>query len=118
MGTNTMLGAPVAHVTDETFEREVLKADTLVMVDFWAEWCGPCRMIAPVVEALARTYEGTVKVAKLDVDANPLTMTRFDVRNLPSLLFFRNGEVVDRVVGAVPRSVLEQRIQRLLAAQG
>ena len=109
--------AVVMAVTDESFEQDVVRADGLVMVDFWAAWCGPCRMIAPVVEQLARDYAGRVTVAKLDADGNPETVTRFGVRSLPSILFFRDGVVVDQVVGAVPRATLEQRLQQHLSAR-
>ena len=109
--------AVVMTVTDESFEQDVVRAEGLVMVDFWAAWCGPCRMIAPVVEQLARDYAGRVTVAKLDVDGNPATVTRFGVRSLPSILFFKDGVVVDQVVGAVPRATLEQRLQQHLSAR-
>ena len=109
--------AIVIAVTDESFEQDVVRAEGLVMVDFWAAWCGPCRMIAPVVEQLARDYAGRVTVAKLDVDSNPEAVTRFGVRSLPSILFFRDGVVVDQVVGAVPRATLEQRLQQHLSAR-
>ena len=107
-------GDMVATVTDETFESEVIQAHGLVMVDFWAAWCGPCRAIAPLVEQLASDYAGQVKVGKLDADANPHTMSRFGVRNLPSILFFDGGTVVDRVIGAVPRGTLEAPIRNYL----
>jgi thioredoxin len=107
--------APVT-VTDADFAAEVEQAEGLVMVDFWAAWCGPCRAIAPVVSQLAQEYAGRVKVAKLDVDANPQAMMRFGVRSIPSILFFKGGKLVDGVVGAVPRATLQQRIEKLLAA--
>lgn len=107
---DTRTGA-VLEVTDASFSTEVEQASGLVMVDFWAAWCGPCRMIAPIVEQLATDYEGRVKVAKLDVDANPGTTARFNVRSLPSVLFFRDGKHVDTVVGAVPRPMLERRLE-------
>ena len=109
--------AVVMAVTDESFEQDVVRADGLVMVDFWAAWCGPCRMIAPVVEQLARDYAGRVTVAKLDVDSNPEVVTRFGVRSIPSILFFNDGAVIDQVVGAVPRATLEQRLQQHLSAR-
>ena len=101
-------------VTDETFDHEILQASGLAVVDFWATWCGPCRMIGPVVEQLAREYEGRAKIAKLDTDANPATQARFGVRSIPTLLFFKDGALVDRVVGAVPRAVLERKIEQHL----
>lgn len=101
----------VIEVTDANFASEVQEVSGLVMVDFWAAWCGPCRMIAPIVAQLASEYEGRVKVAKLDVDANPETAARLNVRSIPSVLFFKDGEHVDTIVGAVPRPVLERRLQ-------
>ena len=99
-------------VTDADFEQEVEKNDKLTVVDFWATWCGPCRMIAPVLDQLAAEYKDTVKVAKLDVDANIKTATRFNVRSIPMLLFFKDGKVVDQIVGAVPRQAIEAKFKQ------
>ena len=101
-------------VTDENFATEIEGAEGLSMVDFWAAWCGPCRLVAPIVEQLASDYEGKVKVGKLDVDSNQRTAVRFNVRSIPTILFFKDGKLVDTVVGAVPRPVLEQRLQQHL----
>ncbi len=99
-------------VTDESFEQEIESSKGLVLVDFWAEWCGPCRMVAPVVEELAEEYAGTLKVAKLDVDENQRTAQRFSVRSIPTILFFKDGRHVDTVIGAVPKAALERKIQQ------
>lgn len=104
---------PVA-VTDSDFAAQVEQHDGLAMVDFWATWCGPCQIIAPLVEQIAEEYEGKVKVAKLDVDANQQVAFRFNVRSIPSILFFKNGEHVDTVVGAVPKAYLVERIEKHL----
>jgi thioredoxin 1 len=101
-------------VTDENFASEIEGADGLSMVDFWASWCGPCRMVAPIVEQLATEYEGKIKVGKLDVDANQHTAVRFNVRSIPSILFFKDGKLVDTVVGAVPKPILERKVKELL----
>lgn len=105
----------VMTVTDATFPEEVESSDSLTMVDFWAVWCGPCRMVAPVVEELAAEYEEKgLRVGKVDVDDNPQTAARFGVRSIPTILFFKNGEVVDRVVGAMPKKAFEEKIQQHL----
>jgi len=97
-------------VTDGTFQAEVEQAQGLVLVDFWAEWCGPCRMIAPILDQIAAEYAGKLKVTKMDVDANQQTPIRFNVRSIPSLLFFKGGKHVDTVVGAVPKAHLVGKI--------
>ena len=104
----------ILTVTDDNFPTEIEGAEGLAMVDFWAVWCGPCRIIAPIVEDLAREYDGKVRVGKLDVDSNQRTAARFNVRSIPSVLFFKDGKLVDTVVGAVPRPVLEKKIQEHL----
>ena len=104
------MAGPIA-VSDETFEEEVIKSDIPVLVDFWADWCAPCKMIAPIVEQLATEYDGKVKFAKLDVDTNPGAATTYGVRSIPTLLIFKEGSPVGQVVGAVPKSVLQRRIE-------
>ena len=98
-------------VTDETFEQEIEKHEGLAVVDFWATWCGPCRLVAPILDQLAADYNGKAKVAKLDVDSNPSTSTRFNVRSIPTILVFKEGKLVDTVVGAVPKAKLESKFQ-------
>lgn len=97
-------------VTDADFAAEVEGQKGLTVVDFWATWCGPCRMIAPILEQLATEYDGKVTVAKLDVDANPRSAARFGVRSIPTLLFFKDGKLVDQVIGAVPKAQLEAKL--------
>jgi len=103
-------------VSDQNFETEVIKSDTPVLVDFWAVWCGPCRMVAPVLEEIASEQGDKVKIAKLDVDANPITAGRFGVRAIPTMILFKNGREAQRVVGYVPKEKLLQQIQPHFAA--
>jgi thioredoxin 1 len=105
--------ANVVEVTDQNFQ-EVTGAAGLSMVDFWAVWCGPCRIVAPIVEQLADEYAGKVTVGKLDVDNNQRTATQYNVRSIPTILFFKEGKVVDQVIGAVPRAALESKIKQHL----
>ena len=108
------MGHPIA-VTDTDFEEQVMKATMPVLVDFWADWCMPCKMIAPMVEDLANEYDGKVTFVKLDVDANPETSMKFGIRSIPTLLLFKDGKPVDQVVGAVPKAVLKKRLENALA---
>ncbi|MBI2171265.1 MAG: thioredoxin [Chloroflexi bacterium] len=105
---------PVA-VTDTDFEEKVLKSKTPVLVDFWAEWCAPCRMIAPIVEELSTEYDGKIAFTKVDVDVSPETSIKYGIRSIPTLLVFKNGKPVDQVIGAVPKSVLKKRLESAIA---
>lgn len=100
--------------TDSNFDELVLKSDKPVIVDFWAEWCGPCRMVGPIVQEIGEDFSETAVVGKLDVDSNPDVTTKFGIRNIPTILFFKNGEVADKQVGAVPKSVLVQKLEALM----
>lgn len=102
------------HVDDNNFEEIVLKSDKPVMVDFWAEWCGPCRMIAPFVEEISSEYEGKAVVVKCDVDSSPAVAAKFGIRNIPTVLFFKNGEVADKQVGAVPKDNFVSKLEALI----
>lgn len=105
----------ILTVTDQNFADEIEGSDGLSIVDFWAAWCGPCKMVAPIVEELAEEYgDRGLRVGKLDVDQNPQTASRFAVRSIPSILFFKNGELVDQVVGAVPKPHLEEKVKQHL----
>lgn len=97
--------------TDQNFEEEVIKSELPVLVDFWAVWCGPCKMIAPIVEQLAEELAGKVKVGKLDVDSNQETSIKYGIRGIPTLLIFKNGQVVDTIVGAVPKATILNKLQ-------
>lgn len=103
------------EVTDANFEEKVLQSDKPVIVDLWAEWCGPCKMIGPILDEIASEHEGQVVVAKVDVDNNPETPTKYRVRNIPTILFFKNGELKDKQVGAVPKKTIEQKLKPLLS---
>ena len=106
------------ELTDQNFDEEVLKSDLPVLVDFWAEWCQPCKAISPIVQQIARDYEGRIKVGKLDVDSNDITSTTYGIRGIPSLLIFSDGKPMDQVVGLAPKSVISKKIDGVLAASG
>ena len=106
--------AEILDVTDASFEREILKSETPVLIDFWAEWCAPCRQIAPIVKDLAASYHGKVKIVKMNIDENPATPGRYGVRAIPTVLAFKNGTVVGQITGARPKSAFEEMVQKLL----
>jgi thioredoxin 1 len=114
MNTNIETTEHELTVTDQSFDREVLAGQQPVLVDLWAAWCGPCRMIAPLVHELAAEYAGRAKVAKLNVDENPETAARFGIASIPTLLIFKNGQLVDRIVGAVSKKALVSRLNAQL----
>ncbi len=107
--------ADLLAVSDTSFEAEVLKASTPVLIDFWAPWCAPCRAIAPVVEELAREYAGKLKVVKMNVDDNPKTPQKYGVRGIPNLILFKGGQVADQIVGAVPKGQLVKAVEKVVA---
>ncbi len=102
------------EISDQSFKDEVLSSSEPVLVDFWAEWCGPCRSLTPIVEELSEEFKGKIKVAKIDIDANQEVSVEYGIRNIPTLLFFKNGQVVDKVVGVQPKEKLAERLQSLL----
>ena len=104
------------EITDENFESEVIKSDKPVLIDFWAVWCGPCKMIAPIVEELASEYDGKVKIGKLDVDSNQQTSIKFGVRSIPTLLLFKDGKLKDTIIGAVPKKNIVDKLNTVLEA--
>jgi thioredoxin 1 len=110
-----MGGLGILEVSDATFDQEVLQSEQPVLVDFWAAWCGPCKAIAPIVDNMAVTYAGKLKVAKVNVDENGATPSRYGVRGIPALLFFKGGIVADQIVGFVPQDVIDEKIKNLLA---
>jgi thioredoxin 1 len=110
-----MASADLVILQDSTFDAEVLKSDIPVLVDFWAVWCGPCKAIAPSVEELAKQYKGKVKVAKMDVDEHQQVPQQYGIRSIPTLLLFKGGRVVDTIVGAVPKSKLEESLKKAIA---
>ncbi len=101
--------------TDQTWDQEVLNSDLPVVVDFWAQWCGPCSMIAPVVEEMSQEYEGKIKVGKLNVDENPITPGKYQVKAIPTVLFFKGGKLVDTVVGVVPKKAFVEKIEKMIS---
>lgn len=109
-----MVGNGVTEVSDANFDQEVLRSEQPVLVDFWAVWCGPCKAIAPIVDGLAASYAGKLKVAKVNVDQNGATPSRYGIRGIPTLLFFKDGKVADQVVGYVPQDVIEEKVKRLI----
>jgi thioredoxin 1 len=107
-----MASPNIVELTDDNFDSEVIKSDVPTLVDFWAVWCGPCRQIAPTVDALANEYKGKLKVGKMDIDHHQITPQRYGVRSIPTLLVFKGGKVVGQVIGAVPRSKLEAEVAK------
>ncbi len=101
------------HVTDADFDQQILKSEVPALVDFWAAWCGPCRTVGPVVEELAGEYSGKVKIAKLNVDDNKQTPSKYGVKGIPTLMLFKNGAVVDQIVGAVPKTKIKEMLDRI-----
>jgi thioredoxin 1 len=104
----------IVHVSDATFDAEVLNSELPVLVDFWAEWCGPCKMIAPVLDEIATQYQGRLKVCKVDVDANPDVPPKFGIRGIPTLILFKDGKVVDEIVGVADRKAIERKLKKHL----
>ncbi len=110
-----MAGNGIVELTDESFDRDVLKSEQPVMVDFWAAWCGPCKALAPIVEEVASAYSGKIKVAKMDVDKNVATPQRYGVRGIPTLLIFKGGKVQEQIVGYVPKETIQKALDKLVS---
>lgn len=106
--------ADLLHVSDADFEKEIIQAGIPAMVDFWAEWCGPCKMVGPTVEALAKEYAGRIKIAKMDVDQNRETPAKFGIRSIPTLIMFKEGKVAQTLIGALPKADIEEALKKLL----
>ena len=104
----------IVHISDESFEKEVLQSERPVLIDYWAEWCGPCKMIAPSVHEMAVEYDGQLTVGKLDVDSAPNIAMKYGVRSIPALIFFKDGQPVDQIVGAVPKGVLKKKVDSVI----
>jgi thioredoxin 1 len=102
------------EVTDSNFEEVVIKSDKPVIVDFWAEWCGPCRMVGPIIEEISKEYEGKAVVTKCDVDSNPMVASKYSIRNIPTVLYFKDGKIADKQVGAVPKSNFVAKLNALI----
>ena len=113
---NLMASDAIVEVTDGNFDQAVLKSEQVVMVDFWAAWCGPCKALAPIVDEVAATYSGKIKVGKMDVDRNPTTPQRYGVRGIPTLLIFKGGQVKEQIVGYVARDVIEKALNKHLVS--
>ena len=109
-----MASENIVELVDSAFDKEVMKSEVPVLVDFWAPWCGPCRALSPVIEEISKDYEGTVKVGKVNVDDNPQTTMKFSIRSIPTLIVFKNGEVAEQIVGAVPKSEIEKVLNKTL----
>ena len=109
-----MASENIVELVDSAFDKEVMKSEVPVLVDFWAPWCGPCRALSPVIEEISKEYEGTVKVGKVNVDENPQTTMKFSIRSIPTLIVFKNGEVAEQIVGAVPKSEIEKVLNKTL----
>ncbi|MBI2883182.1 MAG: thioredoxin [Candidatus Methylomirabilis oxyfera] len=109
-----MASDKVIHISDHDFDEQVIKGKGLILVDFWAEWCGPCRMVAPILDELATEYEGQVTIAKLNVDENRQSSARFGIRSIPTILFFRDGVQVEQIIGALPKSAMKAKVQQHL----
>lgn len=109
-----MASENIVEVVDSVFDKEVMESEIPVLVDFWAPWCGPCRALSPVIEEISNDYEGSVKVGKVNVDENPQTTMKFSIRSIPTLIVFKNGEVAEQIVGAVPKSEIEKVLNKAL----